>query len=1104
LARLFISHSSVNNAAAIALGKWLSEQGFDDVFLDVDPDRGLAPGERWQEALRAAADRCEAVLFLVSPAWLVSKWCLAEFLLAKSLHKRIFGLIIDPVPFERLPPEMTAEWQLCELVGEDRFRSFDVVLNAKPERVLFREAGLDLLRRGLERAGLDARRFPWPPPGEPTRTPYRGLRALEQQDAAIFFGRDAAIVRGLDRIRGLVEGGVEKLLVVLGASGSGKSSFLRAGLWPRLLRDDLNFLALPVIRPESAALSGSWGLAASLSSAFERLGEPRAPGRIKEMLGAGDQSLGRLLDDLLALAKRRLVAADDTKADPAIILPIDQAEELFNEDASEEAKAFLKALSAVLTRPSSASPSSRRILALATIRSDRYELLQTAPELASVKQDLFNLPPVPQSELKSVIEGPARRVQEAGGRLTIDPTLAEQLIADSQGADAMPLLGFTLERLYEDYGSEHRLTVAHYQAIGAVKGAIEAAIAQALLQPTRSPAIPTLKEAQLGCLRSALIPWLARVDYETGAPVRRVARMEEIPEGSRSIVKRLVDARLLVADRRSGIDVVEVAHESLLRQWSALTSWLVEDAGLLNIMDAIKRAAREWAANKKDSSWLAHTKQRLEAAERLCDRRDLAGNLDSLDREYLVACRAIDHTSRRRSRAVQVVFGALLVGLIALGWFGYGGFLDPTYLEGRVNLVRNNLREANLKPGDAVSECANSCPEMVVVPAGRYSMGSTVTNNEQPPHEVSIRTPLLVSRTDITFDQWDACVRGGGCGYSPSDEGWGRGSRPVINVSWDDLQPYLAWLTKVTGKSYRLLSETEWEYAARAGGTSKYYWGDEPRPNGQVMANCADCGSQWDLHQSSPAGSFPANGFGLEDMLGNVSQIVADPEHDSYNGAPSDGSVWRDGGVSSFRIVRGGAWFALAADLRVSLRGFINTHDRGQGIGFRVARALGENLVSANALSVSPVTDRQKEELGLRDGKAILLDGFANYSRSGFSFRTGQMVAWNSLQGDILVAIFNKTAPYFFMPGTELGVANPGEGDIVQAGIVKMNVVSLDQIRACPTAGFQVGWYKPDEGGLYCVRIRDGRSYAKILVTDIGKDTIKFRWVYNPSGEPRF
>lgn len=156
MARLFVSHSSVNNAAAVALGKWLSEQGFDDVFLDIDPDRGLVPGERWQEALKVATDRCEAVLFLVSPSWLASRWCLAEFLLAKSLHKRIFGLIIEPVPIERLPPEMTAEWQLCELVGEDRFRTFDVEVGAQRQQIAFREAGLDLLRRGLERAGLRA------------------------------------------------------------------------------------------------------------------------------------------------------------------------------------------------------------------------------------------------------------------------------------------------------------------------------------------------------------------------------------------------------------------------------------------------------------------------------------------------------------------------------------------------------------------------------------------------------------------------------------------------------------------------------------------------------------------------------------------------------------------------------------------------------------------------------------------------------------------------------------------------------------------------------------------------------------------------------------
>src|ERR1700722_13564014 len=273
VARLFISHSSANNAAAFALRDWLAEQGFDDVFLDVDPGRGLVAGERWQEALRAAADRCEAVLFLVSPAWIESKWCLAEFLLAKTLHKRIFGLLVEAVPLERVPVEMTAEWQLCDLAGADGVRRFEVAAGASPGPVASRPAGLDMLRRGLDRAGLDARSFPWPPAGEPDRAPYRGLRALEPQDAAIFFGRDAMIVRGLDRLRGMAEDGVEPLMVVLGASGSGKSSFLRAGLLPRLARDDAIFLALPVIRPEAAVISGGARLLLAPATARAR---PRA------------------------------------------------------------------------------------------------------------------------------------------------------------------------------------------------------------------------------------------------------------------------------------------------------------------------------------------------------------------------------------------------------------------------------------------------------------------------------------------------------------------------------------------------------------------------------------------------------------------------------------------------------------------------------------------------------------------------------------------------------------------------------------------------------------------------------------------------------------
>ena len=124
MSKIFISHSSVDNAAALAIAKWLEDSGWGEYFLDITPSRGLAPGERWQAALKAAADRCEAVLFLISPAWLTSRWCLAEFLLAKQLGKTIFGVLVEEVPLESLPREMTAEWQLCDLVKGSARRSF--------------------------------------------------------------------------------------------------------------------------------------------------------------------------------------------------------------------------------------------------------------------------------------------------------------------------------------------------------------------------------------------------------------------------------------------------------------------------------------------------------------------------------------------------------------------------------------------------------------------------------------------------------------------------------------------------------------------------------------------------------------------------------------------------------------------------------------------------------------------------------------------------------------------------------------------------------------------------------------------------------------------
>ena len=296
MSRIFISHSSANNAAALALASWLDAKGWSDYFLDIDDNRGIAPGERWMAALAGAVDRCEAVIFLVSPAWRDSKFCFAEFYQAKNLGKRIFGVIVAPIALSQLPEQMTADWQVCDLSDASDPVSFSVArLPFVPQTaVSFPRAGLEALARGLQKAGLDASTFVWPPEGEPDRSPYPGLRALEEVDAGVFFGREAAIVRAIDQVRLLrkraveqqFERNVELLFVILGASGAGKSSFLRAGLLPRLKRDSAHFIVLPHIRPERAAISGSHGLLNSLKGALGAAGHRTAPAPRKGRLVA--------------------------------------------------------------------------------------------------------------------------------------------------------------------------------------------------------------------------------------------------------------------------------------------------------------------------------------------------------------------------------------------------------------------------------------------------------------------------------------------------------------------------------------------------------------------------------------------------------------------------------------------------------------------------------------------------------------------------------------------------------------------------------------------------------------------------------------------------
>ncbi|MDE2892499.1 MAG: SUMF1/EgtB/PvdO family nonheme iron enzyme [Chloroflexota bacterium] len=264
-------------------------------------------------------------------------------------------------------------------------------------------------------------------------------------------------------------------------------------------------------------------------------------------------------------------------------------------------------------------------------------------------------------------------------------------------------------------------------------------------------------------------------------------------------------------------------------------------------------------------------------------------------------------------------------------------------------------QEARKRPGARFRDC-EGCPEVVVVPAGSYLMGSPSSeagrdDNEGPQHRVTIGDAFAVGVHEVTFEQWDACVSAGGCGgYRPDDEGWGRGRRPVIHVSWEEALRFLEWLREATGERYRLLSEAEWEYVARAGTGTARYWGESETgqcrhangadktakryADGWTVANCDD-----GHYGTAPVGTFTANQFGLHDVHGNVYEWVQDCWNGTYAGAPTDGSAWVRGDCSR-RVVRGGSWGDEPMNLRSASRGRLDSGDRNLIIGFRVARTL--------------------------------------------------------------------------------------------------------------------------------------------------------------------
>lgn len=290
-----------------------------------------------------------------------------------------------------------------------------------------------------------------------------------------------------------------------------------------------------------------------------------------------------------------------------------------------------------------------------------------------------------------------------------------------------------------------------------------------------------------------------------------------------------------------------------------------------------------------------------------------------------------------------IVLGAVLSSMIAVP--------DRAAAQGagRAVVPLTAAEEAALKPKDGFKEC-DVCPEMVVVPAGSFTMGLTSGEAgafrwELPQRQVTIARPFAVGKFEATFAEWDACVADGGCMLNPNDQGWGRGKQPVINVSWDDIiKQYLPWLSRKTGKAYRLPTEAEWEYVARAGaGTStRFWWGasvstDQANYEGSFTYGGSPKGES--RKRTVPVDSFSPNPWGLYNVHGNVWEWVQDCWNQSYRGAPSDGSPWTTGDCRS-RPIRGGSWVYGPLVLCSGCRNWIPSSARSYNIGFRVARTI--------------------------------------------------------------------------------------------------------------------------------------------------------------------
>ena len=743
---VFLSYHWRDHAQVEALARRLLDQKL-TVFLD---RWYLTPGQSWPKALEATLAHSRAVAVCIGQGemgpWQQREQYLAlERQVAAERHGQSFPVI--PVLLPGAEPPLGF---LSQLTWVDfRARVDDPVL-------------LDTLVRAVhgEPPGPDAQ-------GRVHETlaticPYRGLLYFREEDAPFFFGRAEAITQLVSAVQH------HNLVAVVGASGSGKSSVVRAGLVPELRKSRDRVWEVATIVPTDRPIHA---LAAVLLPLIET--DMSEIIRLRETNQLAEDLLSRktALRDIVDLVLKKQPGTD------RLLLIADQWEELFTLCKDEAARrCFIDNILEATKKV--------KLSVVLTLRGDFFgrAITDYRPLSDRVQGAQVNLGPMRREELRLAIEEPAWQVG-----LTFEAGLVD-LIMEQAGDEPgkLPLLEFVLRRLWEDRrGSE--LHHKAYKAMGQLEGAI-AKKAESLYVK--------LNEGDQHKVQQIFLRLVRPGDGE--ADTRRRATFAEVGEGLRSIVKTLADERLLVTSQVAGSaeETIEVSHEALIRHWERLTQWVEADRRFLAWQQRLSAAGKEWERSHRSADLLLRGLSLTEAVDWFKKKPD---DVSPAEREFVTASR----TRKIKGRIAAATFAVLVFLLV-------GGPFVWMWKEGMSVKYATSIVLARLHLVSVLE------PAMVEISGGDFQQGDVKNQASYPLRKVTVN-PFRIGKYEVTFEEYDRYVELTG-GRSPTDEMLGRQKRPVINVLWEDAVGYAEWLSQATGKRYRLPTESEWEYAAGSGG----------------------------------------------------------------------------------------------------------------------------------------------------------------------------------------------------------------------------------------------------------------------------------------------